>query len=223
VTGNSPTAEKLEYFLSAIPARFKFWELSLNHSNLFPLEKYPLYERRNFVLDLSPSYETLYAGYRENIKRNIRKSASYGCTLRKDIDVASVIDLAYRFTTSKEINGFAQFEKLYRFLQQKGKAKTYGIFSDRQELIASAVFFYSHNRAYYILVGNHPNGRTLGASHSLIDSFIKDHAGSGLLLDFEGSDLTNLAFFYSSFGAAEEKYAALKVNRLPWYIRLLKR
>jgi hypothetical protein len=71
-------------------------------------------------------------------------------------------------------------------------------------------------------VGNNPNGRTLGASHSLIDAFIKDHAGQNLLLDFEGSDVRNLAFFYSSFGATEEKYAAIKLNKLSWYIKWMK-
>ena len=89
-------------------------------------------------------------------------------------------------------------------------------------LEASCVFLFSHKRAYYILVGNHPNGRTLGASHALIDAFIKDHAGQDLSLDFEGSDIRNLAFFYSSFGAQEEKYAAIKLNRLPWWMKWLK-
>jgi len=107
-------------------------------------------------------------------------------------------------------------------LKDKSASKTYGIFSDKNELIASCVFTFSHNKAYYILVGNHPNGRTLGASHALIDAFIKDYAGQNLTLDFEGSDIKNLAFFYSSFGAMEEKYAAIKVNALPWYVKWMK-
>jgi hypothetical protein len=102
-------------------------------------------------------------------------------------------------------------------------AITYGIFSAQNELLASCVFFLSHNKAYYILVGNHPNGKTIGASHALIDTFIKDHAGKNMLLDFEGSDIRNLAFFYSSFGAAHEIYPAIKINRLPFYLKWLKR
>ncbi|HEY1022037.1 MAG TPA: hypothetical protein VGE06_06975, partial [Flavisolibacter sp.] len=90
------------------------------------------------------------------------------------------------------------------------------------DLLASAAFLFSHNRAYYILVGNHPNGRTLGASHALIDAFIRDHAGQNLLLDFEGSDIRNLAFFYSSFGAREERYASIRLNHLPWWLRWVK-
>ena len=73
------------------------------------------------------------------------------------------------------------------------------------------------------MVGNHPDGKTIGASHALIDAFIKDHAGQDLILDFEGSDIRNLAFFYESFGATIEIYPALKINKLPWYARLLKK
>ena len=100
-------------------------------------------------------------------------------------------------------------------------ATTYGI-SLNEELLASCVFFFSHKRAYYILVGNHPNGKTIGASHALIDAFIKDHAGEYMSLDFEGSDIRNLAFFYASFGAKQEVYPALKINRLPMYLKWLK-
>jgi hypothetical protein len=88
--------------------------------------------------------------------------------------------------------------------------------------VASCIYFFSNKRAYYILVGNHPNGKTLGASHYLIDRFIHDHAGRDLLLDFEGSDIRNLAFFYTSFGASLETYPAIRMNRLPWWIRWMK-
>jgi hypothetical protein len=107
-------------------------------------------------------------------------------------------------------------------LHSRKQAITYGILSATDELIASCIFVFSHNRAYYILVGNHPDGRTIGASHSLIDAFIKDNASKKMLLDFEGSDIRNLAFFYSSFGAQEENYAAIKMNKLPFYLKWLK-
>jgi len=88
--------------------------------------------------------------------------------------------------------------------------------------MASSVFFFSHNRAYYILVGNTVEGKSIGASHALIDAFIKGNAGKNLILDFEGSDIRNLALFYSGFGAREEIYPFLKINRLPFYLKWLK-
>ncbi len=222
VFGNELTAEIMEAFLNAVPKKFRYWDLPFNHQNLFPVSTFPLHLRSNFVLHLNSPYEKLYNCYRENIKRNINKSRDYGCTVSTGVAVDSIIDLAQLQAKDVSQKDFENFKTLFDFLKAKGSAKTYGIVSNTGALLASCVFFFSHNRAYYILVGNHPNGRTLGASHALIDAFIKDHSGQTLALDFEGSDIRNLAFFYSSFGAVEEKYSAIKLNRLPWWAKWMK-
>jgi hypothetical protein len=221
--GRNITGDLLRQFLDTIPPKFKLWEFSLNHGNLFPLSGYSIYERRNYVLNLNTSYEQLYAAYRENTKRNNKKAVQFGCTQSNDIHINHILQLVRMQPGGVEEADLARFTNLFYYLKTSEQAKTYGILSKQGELLASCVFIFSHNRAYYILVGNHPNGRTLGASHALIDSFIRQHAGSDLLLDFEGSDMRNLAFFYSSFGAQEEKYAAIKRNMLPWYAKLFKK
>ena len=222
IFGNNLTREIAESFLKAIPSRYKLWEFPLNQGNLFQLENFHLQQRINYVLPLNKPYEDLYKNYRENIKRNIRKSTQYGCYAKSEVDVDNIIELAKQQPGSPQANELQKFKKLYEFLKAANLAKSYGVFSNTGELLASCAFVFSHNRAYYILVGNHPNGRTLGASHALIDAFIKDHANQNLLLDFEGSDIRNLAFFYSSFGAGEEKYPTIKLNELPWYIKWMK-
>lgn len=222
--GNNNTPGLLQDFLNAIPRKFRYWDYTLNQGNVFTLDGYLLKPRVNFTLNLNHSYPELYKNYRDNIKRNIKKAATYGCYIKKDIAVDSVIELASQQPqqgATKE--DYQKFSILYNHLKSVNQALTYGVYSSQQQLLASCVFFLSHNRAYYILAGNHPNGRTLGASHAVIDAFIKDHAGKNMLLDFEGSDIRNLAFFYSSFGAAEERYAALHVNKLPWYVKWLKK
>lgn len=228
IFGNNLSARILELFIKQIPPDFKYWDFYLNHQNVFPVSGsgINIYLRSNYVLDLSKSYEVLYTGYRENIKRNIKKCTQLGCRAGKGFEAEKVIDLALqqmRIRNRETDQNISRFRKLYKLLRAKAMATTYGIFSAQDELLASAIFFYSHNRAYYILVGNHPNGKTMGASHALIDAFIKDHAGQKMLLDFEGSDIRNLAFFYSSFGALEEKYAAIRLNRLPFYLKWLKK
>ena len=226
VFGHAVSAELLESFLKAIPEKFKYLDIFLNQKNVFPLKEFDLYQRSNYVLDLNKSYDQLYNNYRENIQRNIKKAMQVGCTVQKDFDAEKVIGLAIQQMKgqSKEIaENIERFRNLYPHLHQKQMAATYGIVSTQNELLASCVFFFSHQRAYYILVGNHPDGKTIGASHALIDAFIKDHAGKDLLLDFEGSDIPSLAFFYSSFGAVEEKYAGLKLNRLPFYLKWFKK
>lgn len=213
VFGSGISAEMVNAFLRAIPKKFRRWEFPLNQQNVFPLPDYPLYERMNYVLPLNKPYEELWKGYRENIRRNIKKSREYGCVVKKDIPLDDIIQLTKLQATEVQESDFAAFKILFLQLKEKSMGRTYGITSNKGDLLASAAFLFSQGRAYYILVGNHPNGRTLGASHALIDAFIQDHANEDLLLDFEGSDIRNLAFFYSSFGAREEKYAAIKLNK----------
>ena len=216
----------LNNFLQAIPSKFKYWDIYLNHGNYFQLKDFDLYERMNYVLPLNEPYEKLYEKFRDNIKRNIKKAEKLNCVIQKDFAVDDVIALAseqskdFASLTKKD---FDRFKKLYKQLHTNKQAITYGVFAASKELVASCVFFFFNNRAYYILVGNHPNGKTIGASHALINAFIKDNAGKNLLLDFEGSEIRNLAFFYSSFGAVEEKYVGLKYNNLPKLLQYFKK
>jgi hypothetical protein len=226
VFGKNITARIVQQFLQGIPAKFRYVDIYLNYANHYTVPGIDLYTRVNYVLNLQQPYEVLYKNYRENIRRNIRKCAQMGGAIQKDIAAAAVIQLAQTYL--KNISNlsavdYSNFEKLYALLQQQGKATAYGVYGSNKQLLASCIFFIDGSRAYYILVGNHPNGKTLGASHALIDAFIKDYAGQNILLDFEGSDIRNLAFFYSSFGAVEECYPGLKINRLPGWLHWLKK
>ncbi len=225
VFGNNISAELLQQFLSAIPEKFKYWDIYLNRGNYFNLDAFGLYERINYTLQLNSSYEILFGNFKESTQRNVKKFEQLKGIIKKDIPVKEVIALSQQqsaaFTTLTD-DDFVRLTNLYNFLHKKNAALTYGAYCNEQ-LVASAAFFLDEKRAYYILVGNHPDGKTVGASHALINAFIKDNAGKDLILDFEGSDIHSVAFFYSSFGAVEEKYCGIKLNRLPKLLRLLKK
>ncbi len=77
---------------------------------------------------------------------------------------------------------YQNFESLFNQLSQQQKAIACGVYNTANELIASYAYVLSNGRACYIMVGNHPNGRTNRASHFLIDRFIHQHAGQQLSL-----------------------------------------
>ena len=223
VFGKSLDSNVVASFITAIPREFRYADISLNAGNLF--ESMPgVTTRNNYVLPLDKPHTELFQSYKETTQRNIKKAAQSGCEVMRDIDVEQVIRLALhqmRAHGGESKDNTNRFRRLYQYLYERKMAIAYGV-SFQEQIVASCVFFLFQQRAYYILVGNHPNGKTIGASHTLIDAFIKDHAGSGMVLDFEGSDIRNLAFFYSSFGAVNEPYPALKWNRLPFFLRWLK-
>jgi len=226
IFGSKIEESLVKKFIDAIPLKFRLIEISLNHANNFPGVVEGYYPRSNYILHLQKPYDEISRSYRDNHKRNISKAMQWGCNMNKEIPIDEILKLHEE--QLKNIDGtkpedYLNFKKLYELLKTRGQSKTYAILDPKNKVLASAVFFFSHNRAYYILVGNHPDGKTLGASHELIDAFIKDHAHQSLILDFEGSDIRNLAFFYEGFGATCEIYPGLKINKLPWYIRLLKK
>jgi hypothetical protein len=223
--GKNLTKEIIDDFVSMIPSKFKLIEISLNSGNVLGDPKSFSLLRSNYILNLNRGYEEIYKAYRDNHKRNISKALQLGCNVSKEIAIDEIIQLnkeQLQHVDGTKPGDYPNFKKLYEFLKNKEQAETYAIVDPKNKVLASAVFFFSHNRAYYIMVGNHPDGKTIGASHALIDAFIKDHADQNLTLDFEGSDIRNLAFFYSGFGAKEEIYPALKINRLPFYVKWLK-
>ncbi len=225
IFGNNITEEVLQNFFSSVPSKFKYWDFYLNPSNLFFIKNYPLYERSNYVVSLKKSYDELAINYADSHARNIRRALGLRLTVKKNISLKDVIRLAknqsQKFSPVTK-NDYDNFLLLFSVLKEKNMAVTYGVYNKLNELMASCAFFFSHKRMYYILAGNHPDGRTSGASHAMIDAVIKEYAGQDLLLDFEGSNVASLAFFYKSFGASLEKYPGIKRNTLPAIARLFK-
>lgn len=226
VFGNTVDEEMVGNFLQAIPKKFRLIEINLNPGNIFSVPTGFENLGTNYVLPLNASYQDIYSNYKENHKGSIKRAINSGCIVKTNIAVDEIIAISkeqLRTVVTISDDHWNRFRQLYQYLHQLQKAVTYGIFNQQDQLLASGVYFFSHNRAYYILAGNHPNGKTLGASHYLIDRFIADYAGSNLLLDFEGSDIRDLAFFYSRFGANAEAYPVIRINRLPWYVNAMRR
>jgi Acetyltransferase (GNAT) domain len=223
--GQHLNAEIVDQFVQSVPSKFKLIEISLNAGNKFSGQSNRFIPAMNYVLSLNKSYEELYTAFRENHQRNIQRSLQAGNVFQKDISIDEVINLnkeQMKKVSPLSDEDYDHLRKLFEFLANQGKANTYGIRSNQSKLLSSCVFFFSHNRAYYILVGNHPEGRNTGASHALIDAFIRDHAGKNLVLDFEGSDIESLALFYAGFGAIKEPYPVIRWNGLPWWLRWMK-
>jgi len=226
IFGNQLSSGTVSAFIKQIPEKFRLIEIELNPGNPMPLPSTAINQRLNYTLGLSASYETLRNNFRENVKRNCKKALELDCTYKTGVDIDAILQLAeQQLITRKEADpeGVGRFRKLFETLKTENACTACGVFNHKGDLLASAVFIEDERRYTYILAGNHPDSKTYGASHLLIDRFIESHAGSGRLLDFEGSDHRNLAFFYSSFGATAETYPSLRINRLPWWVKWLKK
>ncbi len=225
VFGGKTDQPVMAAFLQNIPRKYRYIDICLNAGNDLPAGTPGLYFRDNYVLSLKPEIGELTQHYRENTLRNIRKAEKAGLTVETGFSFDVVIKLARkekRTAGNGDTREFLQLHALLHEMKNPEQVQSWGVRNKEGEWIATALFFFHANRAYYILVGNTPEGRESGASHLLIHSFIEKQAGTCLLLDFEGSDVPGLAFFYSGFGATLEKYPCLKWNRLPWFLKWVK-
>ena len=124
VFGKNISAELLNDFLKGVPAKFKYWDIYLNHGNFFSLANFKLYERMNYVLLLQNDYEKLFSSYRDNIKRNIKKAEQLNCVVKKDIDVKEVIALAKEQSKSFSPVTDKDYQQFHKSLSSIAQAAT---------------------------------------------------------------------------------------------------
>lgn len=224
IIGNELREDIIQAFLAAIPSKFCLWDISFQRDIQLPKTFGPLIPRSNYVLHLDKPYEALYNAFHRNILQGIRNAEKHQLRVVQDIPIQRVIDICavqYPRVMKVETGAFNSVEAFAASAPQQ--VHTYGVIHPDGRLLASAAFLKFRNRAYYWLVGNPPEGRSMGASAFLLNAFITHHAGTNWVLDFEGSDQPGVAAFYRKFGAQPEPYTTLYHNRMPWPLRLLKK
>lgn len=206
-------------FLKAIPSRFSFIHVHLNSMNKIAHGKYTIIPRLNHELDLIPSYETIFNGYNQNTRRNLRKALDQGLSIRRKVDPDELITLFKDNYGRNEVSlKFQQYSTLRLLITHCLKntfSLTLGAYLPDDTLCGGVFFLRDRDRVIYHFAASDKNARENGAMFMLIDSFIKEHAGQILILDFEGSADSNVARFYKGFGAKETGFNEILINRLP--------
>jgi hypothetical protein len=222
--GNNITKDLLEEFLASIPKKFAFWEINLNKGNAFEIPKFPLGKKFNYIISLDQPYNAISHEYHQNLKRNVKKAMAAGCVYKEDISLDEIFDPAikqFHKHSNFSDRDALKFKTLARKLLLQKKAKTIGVYLN-DVLCAACVFLIDHKAAYYILATTTSQGKKTGASHFLLDQFIKRNAGKALALDFAGSDVPSVGLFNKGFGAETYFYSSLRINRLHPLIKWIK-
>lgn len=223
---------KLHEFILAIPNDFKLIEINLNKYYKGRIRKeYYLKENINLELELTSEYETIYAKYSKNLKRNLKKAKNNELQLNKHVKPEDLIQL-FKNNKGEELNVYSQDDyvklgRLMYMLIHKGKAVIYGAMSEENNLLSAAIFLRDQQRYIFLFSGLNEEGKEKSAMPFLINEFIDENSQSQMIFDFEGSNNPSLARFYKSFGAQEYKYYGLRYYKFPillnGLIKLLKK
>jgi hypothetical protein len=220
-------AEKVNSFLQSIPARFRYVDIMLNFQNKTTAVGYSVIERKAQFLNLNSGYDEIRKKYDSNLKRNLQKAEKNGIIVRSDVPPETVTDY-FRKARGEELGNFStqDYQTLTKILQtavQKGNGFTLGAYANNNELLAAAGFLKDRKRIIFVKGGSSAAGRELGAMHAIMDYVIRQNQNKNLLFDFGGSIVPTVARFYKSFGAEDYLYLHVKRNRLPVYLRWLKK
>ena len=219
--------KRIDDFISLIPSTYRFIELNMNHD--VPVKdslNYNIVENFNYVLPLNKTYHLQREAYSKNLKRNLKKANLKGIQLFKNDAPQNLITL-FRNDKGQSIDHFKEadytnLEHIMHVAINKHCGEIWMAYGEGNRALAGCFLLFGPRRVVLLFTGNSPEGKASAAMPFLIDQFIKTSANSSFLFDFEGSNDENLARFYKSFGAVNQSYQNLKINRLPLLLRLIK-
>jgi hypothetical protein len=208
-----------EEFLTAIPSRFRYIDIQVTPEFAFFGKQYGLYPKLNHELSLSQPYEKISADYSQNTRRNIRKALDSEVSTGHNLRPEELVKLfRYNFGEKEgKLNDvhYGRMEGLINYCIKNGMGSIHAAWNVQGLLSAAAFFLSDGNRAYFLFAASAPSARENGSMFLLIDQYVREHAASMLVLDFEGGRDPNLGRFYKSFGAREVIYHQIIRNRLP--------
>lgn len=210
--------------LQALHGFCRYGDYAFNYGNVPRMQQASLHA--NFILRLSVDYATLSNGFNTDLQHNLKKAAK-GQYQYKPMDIATATALyrhLYASRTPHVVSAdYLHFQQLCSSLETTGAAFARCIMDKAGEVLAAAVLLLQDNRLYNMMNSTPDPGRKTGANHLLFDQVIREFAGTGIVLDFEGSDITGIRLFYEKFGSVNEPYCSIHINHLPFPLRLLKR
>jgi hypothetical protein len=214
----------VQHFLEIAASKFRFLDVSLNYANTC---SYPLSEKANFVLSLHSTYEELRENYKTDLIKNLKKAATENLTYSTYDDLDAALQ-CYQDNYGKRVphvqqSDYTNFANLCHSLNISRTLILRKVLGENNKLLAIGLLLKDHQRIYLIQSTTTAAGRILEANHFLLDSVIREFSGKDLMLDFEGSDIPGIAHFYKNFGTMPEPYFFLRLNNLPWPLKLFKR
>ena len=216
-----------ENILFHLPADIRLVELQTSQ---FPMKEEPalrMIPLNNYELSLQDSYDEIRKRYSDNHQRNLNKALKHEFLIQETSHPEALIQ-CFRAGKGKEIRhwkerDYQRFSALCSDGRNHAEVRIPVINNKEGELIAGAVFFIDGGRAIMIFSAAAPQAKSSGAMVSVIDYFIREHAGQDLILDFEGSENPGLARFYAGFGSVSVPYQRIVIDRLPKAVKMLRR
>jgi len=230
---NGPVqAERLVPFMAKVLDTFRY---SVNYS--FNTDNCPLppHDPKGITLtqclthhlDLSVGYERIYQKYTRDRRMNLKRAQRAGLQMKVSDTIEPLLGMFKAHVAPKIYGGvsahtYQVLNHLYTTLHTKGLATLLYTHEESGEPNAGCLFVEYKNVIIYLFnaatqEARRANGRTL-----MIDAMLQRNAGRNCVFDFESPDETSIAQFYQSFGAQARPFYAMRFNKLPFFVKILR-
>jgi hypothetical protein len=179
----------------------------------------------NFILPLDSSYEEMSDRFSAVVTQNIRRAAGHNLDYEKgEIDEAIYhCKRLYGKRSGVTDEQFERFRKLCFFIGKNDKIIVRKVSTAGGSLLAIALLPADKRRMYNAINSTLPEGRTSLANYYLLSRLWMEFEGTGMIFDFEGSDIPGVKEFYRKFGGVNQPYQKLHFNHLPWPMNLVRK
>jgi hypothetical protein len=158
--------------------------------------------------------DLIWAGFRENIRTDIRKANNrLALTVKEDSDLHDFLELSSKTFERQELKLPYSKELVYRIDEACAKNKKKNIFiaEDPDGRQHSGVYvIWDEQSAYYLMGGGDANLRTSGATSLCLWEAIKFASTVTKSFDFEGSMIESIERFFRAFGAIQTPYFSVQ-------------
>jgi hypothetical protein len=213
--------DEIENCYRLLHESFKYGDYAFNYMNAVTNGR----PHTNYTLSLASNYRSTASFYSSKLQADVSKATSNKLEY-VNAGAGEVITLFRRLYAEKirsvSAADYKNFHTLSLLKEKENNVVARKIISGKKEL-AMVLFLKDKLRLYNLMSVTTPEGRSLFAGHALYDNVIKEFSQTGLVLDFEGSELAGVQHFYKSFGAIPQPYTKIHLNRLPLLLKLFKR
>ena len=163
--------------------------------------------------------ESLINGFRDNIRRQIRKSEKQNAVSTAETS-QTLFDLnrdSYQRKGDDHPFDPAILERLHQFLNKNHCGEILEIRDASGETIAAALFAWDQNRLYYLTGGVRESDKSSGAMAHVLWEGIQLAHSKALCFDFEGSMNPGIEKFFSTFGGTPYTYFQVRKSNSKLY------
>lgn len=214
------TLEIEQLFFDYINTRYKLIEIELNASNCLQTKFHK--PKTTFVIDYKTGYK-----FNQNTKRNISKAIDNRLSLIRipDNEILSLSEKHLNPFLNKGLHLSKQSIHLFNELLKASIATnslySFKVVDEKNNIQAIAHFISNGKHTVYLKGINFDKEVSLGSMHLLNSSVIQFFENKCEVFDFGGGSKESLANFYKGFGAIALPYYSLKINTLPWLIKVI--